>query len=319
MAFPTLTETFNTLYAAAFQRMGKTVTDTQYSKMPLLYWLDKNRRVSEAGGRWIGRPIQIRKNTAAASFGRGATFSQVDLDAITVAKYDVKNVGIPLTRYWEDEQIVRGESEIFSQVEANVSNSYDALREAVQTQLWAVTPGSKDLWSLLYYLADAPTTGTVAGINRANESDWRNQYKDSDADGSANTYLLQQMRELVDTYVNRWGNVDYIMCGTTAYSIYDDVALGQKEIQDKRMGDAEFANLGWRGIPLVLDHFCPVDAMYFISSKTFEWAVHPNWHFTWNGWKDIPDQMDRTQQCVIRGQLLCTNPKANGVLFDIAR
>ncbi len=216
MAFPTLTETFNTLYAAAFQRMGKTVIDTQYANMPWLYWLDKNRRVSEAGGRWIGKPVQLRKNTAATSYGRGHVFSNVDLDPATVAKYDVKNVGIPLTRYDEDEMVCRGESEIFNLVETNITNSYEALREEVNTQLQAVTPGANDLYSLPHFVADAPTTGIVAGINRANEPDWRNQFKDSDADGSATTYLLTQMRELVDTNINRWGNVDYITAGTTA-------------------------------------------------------------------------------------------------------
>ena len=287
--------------------------------MPWLFWLDKNRRVSEAGGRWIGRPIRLRKNTAAQAYGRGHVFSNVDLDGVTVAKYDVKNVGIPLTRYDEDEVVVRGESQIFSLVQENIMNSYEALREEIQTQLYATTPAANELASLLHYVADAPTTGTVAGIDRANESDWRNQYKDSDADGSANTYLLQQMRELVDTYINRWGRVDYIISGTTAHSIYDDVALGQKQIQDRRMGDAEFGKLAWRGIPLVLDHFAPADAMYFLTSKSWEWSVHPQRHFSWTKWKEIPDQLDQVAQCRLRGQLLCTNPKANGVLFDIAR
>ena len=215
--------------------------------------------------------------------------------------------------------VCRGKSEVFNLVEANIRNTYDALRDEVQTELWAASPASTDFSSIPHYVADAPTTGTVAGINRATESDWRNQYKDSNADGSALTYLLQQMRELVDTNINQWGMVDYIICGTTAYSIYDDVALGQKEIQDSRMGDAEFGKLAWRGMPLVLDHYCPADAMYFLSSDTWEWSVHPNKHFSWTKWKEIPDQEDSVAQCRIRGQLLCTNPKANGVLFDIAR
>ncbi len=318
MAFPTLEETFDSFYAAARQHMGRTVRDTQFYKMPVLFWFEKTQRTTETGGRWIGRPIQLRKNTAAQSFGRGATFSNVDLDAITTARYIVRNVGIPLTRYWEDEQIVRGPAEIFNLTKKNTLNSYNSLRQEVNGQIWATTPAAGDLSSIPHYVPDNPTTGTVAGINRAEEEDWRSQYKDSNADGSAYTYLLKQMRELVDTHLNKWGKVNYIIAGTTAYSIYDSVALDQKMITDRRMGDAEFANIGWRGMPLVLDYDCPVDAMYFLDSEHWEWAVHPSWNYTWTKWKDIPNAMDKVAQCVIRGQLINENPKADGVLFDIA-
>ena len=317
MAFPTLTETFDSMYASTWQSMGKKVIDQMFYKMPLLFWLTKNQRTTMSGSRWIGRQVRLRKNTAAASFGRGGTFSEVDLDTMTVAKYDWKNVGIPLTRYWQDEQENAGKFSMINLVRENTETTVNSLKEEIQGQLWSASPGAQDLSSILTYVPDAPTTGTVAGINSANETAWRNQYKDSNADGSAYTYLLKQMRDLA-ILSEKWGTIDYIIAGSDAFSIYDDVALEQKQIVNKKMGDAEFTNISWKGIPLVLDYDCPADAMYMLDSRYWEFVTSPTAYFTWTKWKEIPNALDKTAQLVVRGQTVCTKRLPQAVLFDIA-
>lgn len=331
MAFPSLTEQFDYLYSTTLQNMGNMVEDLQYKKTPWLYWLETTQRHTVQGGRWIGRQVRLRKNTAAGSFGRGATFDQVDLNAVTTAKYDWKNVGIPLTRYWDDEQQNSGKFEMINIVKENIDNTTRALREEVQKELVAASPGATDLYSLPYFVSETGSTGTVAGINRANETDWRNQYKDVDT-GTTSDSTISPTTELGSFYsvgltimrnmaivANQWGSIDYIIAGATAYSLYDDVALEQKRINDRRMGDAEFMNIGWMGIPLVLDTYLTADNMYMLDSSSWEWVTAPGAYMTWTNWKEIPDSLDRVAQCVTRAQLVLTDPKAQVVLFDCAK
>ena len=315
---PSRTEVFDSMYSTTWQTMGKKVVDQMFYHMPLLFWLEKKQRSNkEASGRWIGRQVRLGKNTAGESFGRGHTFSNVDLDVLTTAQYEWRNVGIPLTRYWDDEKANMGKSQMINLVKTNIETTRDSLRELLSAQIWAETVGSKDVNSLLYYLQSDPTTNeAVAGINQVTYADWQNQYKDSDADGSATVYLLKQMRDLV-ILAEKKGKIDYILAGTDAYSIYDDVAIGQKQIMDKKMGDAEFASISWKGIPLVLDHDAPADEMQFIDSRSLEWLTHPDAYFTWTKWKELPNGLDKVAQLVVRAQLLCTKRNVNARLFDI--
>ena len=331
MAFPSLTEQFDTMYSTTLQSMGRKAQDTQYRNTPLLYWLEKQQRVTVEGSRWIGRQIRLRKNTGAQSFGRNATFAQVDLNAVTTAKYDWKNVGIPLTRYWEDEMQNSGQFEMINLVKENSENTTKALREKIQELLVAATPGAADLYSLPYFVSETGSTGTVAGINRANEADWRNQYKDADT-GTTSDAIISPTTEAGSWYsfgpdimrnmaivANQWGKIDYIICGAVAFSLTDATILEKYIINDRMMGDAEFQHISWMGIPLVLDTYLAADNMFMLDSSSWEWVTHPGAYMQWTKWKEIPDSLNKVAQCVTRAQLVQTNPKANLVIFDIAK
>lgn len=319
MAFPSLTEYFDTLTTSTWPSIQKKVVDQMYRKLPLLYWLDKKARTSQEGGRWFGVPVQLRKNTATTSFGRGKVFDQVDLDPVTMLKGEMKYIGTPLTLFYTDEMENSGKEKIIDMAQTMVENTVNAHKEHIQNLLWASAAASgTDITPLRVYIAQDPTTNVaVLGLNQSTEADWRNQYKDSDSDGSAMTYLLPQMRDMA-IECEKWGNIDYILAGASAFSIYDDVALEQKMITDARMGDAEFAKLAWRGIPIALDTYGPTDEMYFIDSSTFDWKQDPRAYVTWTKSKEIPNQLDKAKQLISRCELICTKRKANGVIFDIA-
>lgn len=317
MGFPTLEETFDTMYSTTWPKVGTKVIDQMFYKMPLMYWFTKTLRKSSEGGRWIGRQIRLRTNTAGKSFGRGATFDQVDLDAVTMTRFLMRNVGIPLTRYWEDEQINAGKAAIVKIVQENMENTVSSFKQLLQDLFWATTPGSTDPLSLPYYVREDPTSATtIAGIDQSAEADWRNQYQDCSGN-SFYTHGLKFMRDIA-MLAEKWGTTKYIICGKDAFSIYDDVALEQKRITDSKMGDAEFTNTGWKGIPLVLDYDAPDDSLYGLDSSAFELNISPNAYFKWTKWKEIPNALDKVAQLVARMQLICTKRKSQWVLFNIS-
>ena len=315
MAFPSVTEYYNSMYASTLRKMGRKVIDQTFQKRPLFYWLYKKNRVTEAGGRSIQRTVMLREPSSAKAFGRGATFADVDPDYLTVANYVMRNVGDSLTRFWEDEQVNTGDSQIVNLVTTNIKATVSGLEKKVQAMLWADTPGSIDISSVPHYVSTTPTTGTVAGIARTAETLWRNTAKT--ATGSAYTYLLDDELDM-ELDIAKYGKVDYLICDKTVFEFYNAVAREQKYITDKSMGDAEFANLGWSGKPLTLDHDCTTGRLYALDSSTWEFAVSPSANFKWTKWKERPNGLDLTAQLVLRAQLINTKPLANGVHSSIA-
>jgi len=119
--------------------------------------------------------------------------------------------------------------------------------------------------------------------------------------------------------IGQWGGVDYIIMGTTAYSFYNDVTMDQKIITDKRMGDAQFSYLGWKGIPVVCDYDIAATSVYMLDSDTWEYVTDKRAYFRWTNWKEIPNQADdKVAQLLMRAQLVNTKPRANGVLHSLA-
>lgn len=316
MAFPSQTEIFNSMYSTTLIKMGRTVIDQTFQQRPLFFWLTKKQRVKSVGGRSIQRQIQIREPNTAKSFGRGATFSQVDPDYITSATYTMRNVGDSLTRFWQDEQDNTGDSAIINLVSENIRITIDGLQKKVQELIWTDSPGAIDILSLPHYISEIPTTGTVAGINRANEVLWRNKIKDAANESAYTTLLNNQLSHKID--IEKFGKVDFLICGQNVFELYSSVAREQKLITNKTMGDAEFENVGWSGIPLMLDVDCQTDRLYSLDSRNIEWAVSPSADFEWTEWKEIPDSLDRVAQLVLRAQLIFTKLSNQGVHFNIA-
>lgn len=315
MAFPSVTEYYNSMYSSTLRKMGRKVIDQTFQKRPLFYWLYKKNKVTEAGGRSIQRQVQLREPSTAKAFGRGATFSQVDPDYIATANYVMRNVGDSLTRFWEDEQVNTGDSQIINLVTTNIKATVNGLEKKVQAMVWADTPGSIDISSVPHYVSTTPTTGTVAGIARSGETLWRNTSKT--ATGSAYTYLLDDEMDM-ELDIEKYGTVDYLVCAKDVFLLYNAIAREQKFITDKSMGDAEFKNVGWSGKPLTLDHDCADGRLYALNTDSWEFAVSPSADFKWTKWKDIPNSLDLTAQLVLRAQLINTRPLANGVHGSIA-
>ena len=71
----TLTEQLDSLYTTTWQLMRKEAIDNIFKATPFWFWLTaKERRRTEQGGRYIGVPLEYRKNETVQSFGKGIRF-----------------------------------------------------------------------------------------------------------------------------------------------------------------------------------------------------------------------------------------------------
>lgn len=315
MADPSATFIYNSMYSAAGHKDVKGVIDQTSKKYPLLYWLKQTRKINERGGYSVRRRIQIRDIDTAQTFGRGASFAENDPDCFTMAEYNYQNIGDSLTRYWLDEQIATGKEQMIDLVKENTRIVEKNVEKKLSAQFWATTPGASDFNGVPYFVSATPSTGTAGGISRSTETWWRNQQKT--ATGSAYTYLLDDTMNLFNT-LSQYEKPDFAMAGQTVFELFNAVTREQKFITDKRMGDAEFANIAWNSMPIMLDMDAPSGSLYLMNSDYLDLHIDPKVSFKWTDWKSIPNKLDLMGQYIVRGQLMCWKLICQGVLTGIA-
>lgn len=186
--------------------------------------------------------------------------------------------------------------------------------------------GSRDqvLTGMQTYIADAPTTGTVLGLDRATAANafWRNQYLGNAGTNREITFEL--MQEMIDTIEQNSPGAPKLMI--TTHAIWRKIA---KILTGDKRYPGEMTKLkGWcnavhfAGLPpIVRDKHCPANHMYFLDLDT--WAIYQDGE---GGFIDEDGQIlrlvedsDAFQAAWRRFiQLVCHDPASNGVLFDIS-
>ena len=94
--------------------------------------------------------------------------------------------------------------------------------------------------------------------------------------------------------------------------------MEQKQIVNKKLGDAGFTNIEYKGIPMIWSPNAVSDAMYFLNTKYLYFIYDPIMNFDMTEWKVIPDQVnDRAAQVILACMFIVTRRLCQGVLYDI--
>jgi len=150
--------------------------------------------------------------------------------------------------------------------------------------------------------------------------------------------------------------VDLIL---TTEAIYDFIAAlftstnNQRNAQDSSnsliktavsglAGEAGFTSLFYKGIPIIADETCPVEHVFFLNTKTWEFAtvdnlvgttpimiksneiegqydtnVEKSYGFHITPMQKSIDQWGFMSEILLMGNLICKNPRRNGYMDDI--
>lgn len=314
----TLTEQLDSLYTTTWQLMRKEAIDNIFKATPFWFWLTaKERRRTEQGGRWIGVPLEYRKNETVQSFGKGDTISTQDTDPLTMARYDWKYVAGTIVRYYQDDQQNRGKAQIMSLAKAKFRNLEQSLIDKLESDLFGDGTGNsgKDIHGL-GLLVSEDGTGVVGGINASNETWWKNNYKNM-VDRAPTTCLLSDMRTMFNDCSKGNDTPTIIVTDQGSYELYEDEVMEQKQIVNKELGDAMFENILFKGRPLVWSPSCPAGSMYFLNDRYLEWVADEAINFEMTDWKPAQNNLDRVAQIAVAGNLICSARSRQGVLFNI--
>jgi hypothetical protein len=109
---------------------------------------------------------------------------------------------------------------------------------------------------------------------------------------------------------------DLIICPQNLYDAYETGLQGNKRFvgTDAGLADAGFSTLKFKGADVVADSHCPDGVMLFLNTKYLDFKTHSKRNFSFQDFQKPINQDARTAKIFWMGQLVCTNPRMQGMI-----
>lgn len=289
------------------------------------------RRLKERGNI---RPISGgSKIVEEIEFGEGDSYWYTGFDTLTyngnqlftAAEYALKMIAAPVGISGEDLLKNSGRERVIDLMEAKIKNAEKTLMNQMSKGIYSDGTGSsgKQLTGLKALVSDAPTSGTVGGINRATSGNefWRNYAKTyNTALTSATIYAAMN-----DAYLScsrGTDKPDLIVADDVLYSVYESSLVPQQRFTNAKLAEAGFENLKFKGADVIYDGGmggdCPAGHMYFLNTEYLRLRPHRDRNFKLIGDRE---RVAINQDAIYRiigwaGNLTMSNAKLQGVIID---
>lgn len=303
-----------TLASTTLKNYRKTLADNIFKDNVLWNHFKENGGVEyKDGGRKITVPLMYETNSTVQAFSGTDTLDLTYQDGIDAAEYDwaMYNVSVVITK--EDELKNSGKSQIVDLLKAKIKQAEMSLKERLNNDFFNGTSASNELVGL----ETAIETGTYGGIAGATYSWWQ-AYEEN----TSETLSIAKIRTGLNTVnLGAGGGKCSIMVTTqTLHEKYEGLLTADinynvatsKEV--KRLGDAGFLALGFRGIPVVFDEACTSGVWYYLNTDNMKIAIHKNADFDVIKKADPSDQHVSTRHIMVMLQTVVNRRSSLGKL-----
>lgn len=261
-----------TVLNATLQKSRRKLIMASMRSNALMAWAFASDRVEyEDGGYNITNPLTVGRNPNVASYEYYDQLPVAQTNEFTTLAYYWSRVAGTVIISDQEEDENRGESMIFKLLKAKMDVLEESIKEKFSDYLYAAGGGT-DPMGLASLIPDDPTTGTLGGINRANETQWRtSSYNFAGALNAGN--IEEAFDDILLDLTLKNDKPDLILVGRNIYRLYRaavraKVTFNLSETNNgKRMMDLGFSGISHQGIPILYDEDCPVNKAYFINSK----------------------------------------------------
>ena len=109
---------------------------------------------------------------------------------------------------------------------------------------------------------------------------------------------------------------DLIICSQNLFDAYETSLQANKRFMgsDAGLADAGFSTLKFKGADVVADSHCPAGSMLFLNTKYLDFKTHSKRNFSFQDFQKPINQDARTAKIFWMGQLVCTNPRMQGMI-----
>ena len=186
--------------------------------------------------------------------------------------------------------------------------------------------GGKNLTGLAAAVADAPSSGTYGGINRATWSFWQNQAFSGVTNGGAAVSaanIQSYMTQLAIKLVRGTDKADLIVADNNYYNLYVNSLQAIQRVTDPEMAGSGFASLKFYGGGTSADVVLgggigaqePANHMYFLNTDYIFFRPHKDRNFVPIG----GERQSVNQDAIVKligwaGNLTTSGAQFNGVL-----
>lgn len=214
------------------------------------------------------------KVTECMYYSGGEVLNIGSSDVMSAAEFDWKQAACAVVATGLEVDVQNtGKEAIIDLLESRIKNAERTMKNNICNGMYSdgTGTGGKQIGGLQLLVADAPTTGTVGGINRANYSFWRNQVWDATSDGGAATSSTTIQANMNATYLrcSRGGDKpDLILADSVYYKHFWASLQAIQRITDSKMADAGFQSIKFAGADVVYEDNTgmPASHMYFLNT-----------------------------------------------------
>jgi hypothetical protein len=256
-SFPNLTDIVST----TIQSRSGALADNALKQNALLARLNKKGNAKPfSGGNVILQEIMYNDtNTINAGFYSG--YDVIDItpnSPITAAQFDIKQASAAVTISGLDQLMNSGKEAIIDLLESRIQIAEKQLMNTLSTGLYSDGTGSsgKSITGLQAAIADAPSSGTYGGINRATWAFWRNVAFSSATDGgaAATSANIQSYMNRVAVQLVRGNDApDLCVADNNYYRLFLESMQSIQRISSEEMAGLGFTSLKYLGAGKSMD------------------------------------------------------------------
>ena len=240
---------------------------------PLLNRLQaKGNIIKASGGATFQEKISYASNGTVQSQGEYDTFNTTPQDVLSTATFAQKIITGTMTMTDLEMKQNSGKEAFINLAEAKKKVLIESLKNYLGTQIYADGPGSggKDIGGLQLLIADAPTSGTVGAINRANYSVWQNKLYDFSVESvTASSSTIQAAFNTLWTRCQAQAGElpDLIAADSVYFSYFESSLQSIQRITDPSVGATGFSSYKYKNADVFYDPECPTSHAYFINTN----------------------------------------------------
>lgn len=238
----------------------------------LMAWVFANDRVEyEDGGYNITNPLTVGRNPNVTSYRYYMPLPVAQTDEFDTVEYGYSRVAGSVIISDQEEDENKGDAAIFKLMRAKMEVLEESIKEMFSSYLYGVG-GGMDPLGLQTLIPANPLTGTLGGINRATQPQWRTSAYVF-AGGIDSTNIEEVFDDVLMDLTLKGEKPTVALIGRNLYRTYrqavrDKFTMPLSEGKaGKRMFDLGFEGCFHNGVPLMYDEDCPVNSVYWINDK----------------------------------------------------
>lgn len=320
MASPNLSEIITTTLR---QRQGEIIDNVTDNNALLAKLKQRGNIKMKTGGRTIVKELDYAENSTFKWYTGYEALDVTASDVISAAEFDWKQASVNVVISGLEERQNSGENAILDLLEARITNAMRTMENNINVGLLSdgTGTGGKQLGGLQLIVADAPATGTVGGINRANFSFWRNISYDATTDGGAaasSTNIITYMNATYNQVIYGNSSPDLLVADDNYFGFYESALQSNIRFADSRMADTGFLALKYKGADVVLDNSpgMPANHMYMLNTEFLFLDVHQDANFSVGNDKSSVNQDATVVPLIFMGNMTASNCQRQAVLKD---
>jgi hypothetical protein len=325
---PSPSTVFTEMVTSTDRTWGSKVTDNVSKHNALLNVMKRKGKIKTvSGGYEIAEPLEYGEIGNIQRYSGYDALNTSASDVITTARYDYEQIALHVTASGREVRMNMGQKErMIDLVKTRKANALKSAANFFSVDVYS--DGS--LPNQINGLANIIQTngqGTVAGIDSAVFTFWRNKFLEMTGTNLAATpnatnsaSLLADMNRLW-LQLNRGADKpDLIVFSQDLYALYE---IGQQQLQryaDGELAKAGFNTLKYKNANVVFDdntnftttaergYFLNTDYLYLVQHKDAQWTMDS-------------DKRPTNQDAIVvpmywMGNLVCTNRALQGIIID---